>query len=92
MTDRENFPDIPCNVPQMPMYNGFFEREMLPYFCEIQCKYKTAYILIRICIFIIRKQRNAFYRLFQSLLYPHSNAWNEVTEAFLYPLNRHWNE
>jgi hypothetical protein len=28
MTDRENFPDIPCNVPQMPMYKGFFEREM----------------------------------------------------------------
>ena len=67
-------------------------QEMFPYFSEILCKYKTAYSLIHICIFIIRKHRNAFYRLFQYLLYPHSNAWNEVTEAFFYPLNRHWNE
>lgn len=27
--DRQGkFPHIPCNVPQMPMYKGFFEREM----------------------------------------------------------------
>ena len=44
-------------------------QEMLPYFGTILCKYKTAYNSDAFCIFILRKQRNAFYRLFQSLLW-----------------------
>ena len=64
-------------------------QEMLPYFHKILYIFKTEYSFITFCIFILREQRNAFYRLFQCLLYPYSKAWNKVKEAFLYPLNRH---